>query len=250
MSYILDALRKSEQQRMQGEAPLLAATQTTTVIKKQPATLLYGLIAAILICAGMLIGWLRPWQHDEKLPEIAPAPQSAPQVLSSEPEKVSKPALMPPAQKSTPSIKPAIAADNLEQAAPAPAEFAVQPRKLPPNSNQAKTPEQPVAEAALPAPEKMMPPAPEPDNANAASETDHEQKIVAITELPLAIQQELPAMSISGFAYSSVSKERSVGINDKLLQEGEYLASGLRLEQINADSLVFSYKKYLFRHSL
>ncbi len=31
-------------------------------------------------------------------------------------------------------------------------------------------------------------------------------------------------MSISGYAYSSVPKDRSVGINDRVYQEGEYLA--------------------------
>ena len=109
-------------------------------------------------------------------------------------------------------------------------------------------PEQIVDEAATPTMEKTIPPSPEPNDT--IDETVQEQKIIAMTELPLAIQQEIPKMTISGHAYSTVPKERIVGINDRLLQEGEYLSPGLRLEQITADGLVFSYKKYLFRHSL
>jgi hypothetical protein len=85
---------------------------------------------------------------------------------------------------------------------------------------------------------------------NSENDPSQESKIFALAELPTAIQQEIPKMSISGYAYSSTPRERSVGINDRLLQEGDYLTQGLRLEKISPDGLVFSYKKYLFRHDL
>jgi general secretion pathway protein B len=64
------------------------------------------------------------------------------------------------------------------------------------------------------------------------------------------IQQEIPVMSIPVHTYSTTPKERVVGINDRLLQEGDYLAPGLKLEQIAPDGVIFSYKNYLFRHGL
>ncbi len=85
---------------------------------------------------------------------------------------------------------------------------------------------------------------------SAASVPPQEQKIVALEDLPPDIRQEIPTMSISGFSYSEEPHERIVGINDRLLQEGQYLAQGLRLEQIGRDGLVFSYKSYRFRKSL
>ncbi len=69
-------------------------------------------------------------------------------------------------------------------------------------------------------------------------------------ELPPDILQEIPKMAISGYSYSMMSKERVVAINDRLIQEGQYLGDGLRLEQINQDSLIFSYKNYRFRKGL
>jgi general secretion pathway protein B len=268
MSYILDALRKSEQQRLRDEAPLLMTTQVISDVKQQPAFLFYGLLAATLIGAGILIGWLRPWQHDEtaaakdsialaqqetKSPQIAPIPQPIPQSFQLESEKNRKSEPVLPAQKSIPATKLVAEKDNLEQDIPIPvpnitakniAKITAQPPQSQasttlPKASEQKAPEQMVVDAATPTTEKAIPPSPE-----------QERKIVSMAELPPAIQQEIPKMTISGYAYSSTPKERSVGINDRLLQEGEYLAPGLRLEQINEDGLVFSYKKYLFRHSL
>lgn len=267
MSYILDALRKSEQQRLQGEATLLVSTQLSSNVGKQPALLVYGLVAAILICAGIFIGWLHPWQQDEteavkstitltqdekKSPQIAAL---MPQVLAPQPEKTKKPELVLPEQKSISTTKLASRADRMEQDMTAPSNISAKVAALPHQSqnsnNLSKVPEQVVDEAATPTMEKTITPSPESSSANGVvDETAQEQKIIAMTELPLAIQQEIPKMLISGHAYSTLPKERIVGINDRLLQEGEYLSPGLRLEQITADGLVFSYKKYLFRHSL
>ena len=254
MSYILDALRKSEQQRLQGEAPLLVSTQLSSNVEKQPTYLLYGLVASTLICAGILIGWWRPWQQhkieptkdsialaqeEAKLPKITPISQQPPHEL----EQM--------VQKSIPTTKLAFEAVDNGQDLPKPKpklKPAEQPHKSQSSNTLSKVPEQIVDEASTPTIERTIPPSPEPNDS--IDETVQEQKIIAMTELPLAIQQELPKMSISGHAYSTVPKERIVGINDRLLQEGEYLSPGLRLEQITADGLVFSYKKYLFRHSL
>ena len=252
MSYILDALRKSEQQRLQGEAPLLVSTQLSSNVEKQPTYLLYGLLASTLICAGILIGWWRPWQqdktepvknsialaqHEAKLAQITPIPQQPPHELEQT------------AQQSIPSTKLASEVVHNERDLPKPKLKPAEPPHQWQNSNKLpKVPEPIVDEAATPTMEKTTPPSLE-SNGN-VDEAAPEQKIIAMTELPLAIQQEIPTMSISGHAYSTVAKERIVGINDHLLQEGEYLSPGLRLEQITADGLVFSYKKYLFRHSL
>jgi general secretion pathway protein B len=259
MSYILDALRKSEQQRMRGEAPLLFTTQISSNIEKKPAFLLYSLIALILIFAGILIGWLRPWeqdetetvnhsighkQHEEKPPQTSPRPQ----LLPANPEKDRKTELvLLPAQKSISPMKLTSRADSM---GPAPASGEAPPHKSQLITPQPKAAEPIVVEAATPTTEKTTPSSIEPNVTNGSTENTQEPKIIAMTDLPRAIQQEMPVMMISGYAYSNVPKERSVGINDRLLQEGEYLAPGLRLEQITADGLVFSYKKYLFRHNL
>jgi len=263
MSYILDALRKSElqRQRERGAAPLLLSTQISSHVDAEPALLIYGLFAIILVIAGILIGWLRPWQldktvnvkdsitiqpHKSKPLQIEPIQKLSPP----KPEKAKKSELIIPAQKSISIVKIESEPEILEKSEPAPSKVTAQLQSLRVNSFQSKLPRQLVGEAAKPKIEKSTPSSIELNGANGPAETAQEQKIIAMTELPIAIQQEIPMMSISGFAYSSIPKERSVGINDHLLQEGDYLAPGLRLEQITTDGLVFSYKRYLFRHSM
>ena len=68
-----------------------------------------------------------------------------------------------------------------------------------------------------------------------------------MAELPPAIQQEIPAMTIQLHAYSSNPTERLVSINSRMLREGGSLAPGIRLEQITPDGMIFSYKGYRFQ---
>lgn len=65
MSYILDALKKSDQQRQRGATPTLPSAQPAMVAPKQSFSVYYGLLAAVLLCAGIAIGWLHPWQAEQ-----------------------------------------------------------------------------------------------------------------------------------------------------------------------------------------
>ena len=73
---------------------------------------------------------------------------------------------------------------------------------------------------------------------------------MTMAELPLSIQQEIPKMMITVHAYSRATQERLLGINDRMLREGDYLAPGLLLEQITPDGMIMNYKGYRFRHGV
>ena len=134
MSYILDALRKSDQQRKRGAAPTLPVGPATPEAPKQPAFLAYGLLAAVLVGAGMVIGWLRPWQPDQGTPAKRESVAAKP-LESTPPESTSRqpapapsemvPAPPPPEPKLQNATRPA-------QAAPAPSEMAPKPQPKPP----------------------------------------------------------------------------------------------------------------------
>jgi general secretion pathway protein B len=269
VSYILDALRKSEQQRQLGVAPRLLTVHAPLEPDAQPAFLKYGLIAAALIGAGVAIGWWQPWQQARPLPATASVaaemPESRPRdplpaPLPVLPEVASGPAMPMPMQKTRVAMKPtaAPAVASLKQDTHQPAAPPPQTRALPPAAvaplKEAATPVRETAPALAPAPavaaetpvallQKQSADAPPADAAQ-------EQKVLLMAELPAAIRQEIPAMSIPVHTYSDTPTERIVGINDRLLREGEYLAPGLKLELIAPDGVVFSYKNYRFRHGL
>ena len=75
MSYILEALKKSDQQRQRGATPTLPTAPVAIAAPKQPVFLYYGLLAAVLLAAGIMIGWLRPWQAEQ--PTAASEPLAA-----------------------------------------------------------------------------------------------------------------------------------------------------------------------------
>jgi general secretion pathway protein B len=72
MSYILDALKKSDQQRQRGATPTLPSAQTTVTAPKQSSSVYYGVLAFVLLCGGIAIGWLHPWQGEQPVPAAEP----------------------------------------------------------------------------------------------------------------------------------------------------------------------------------
>lgn len=71
MSYILDALKKSDQQRQRGATPSLQSAQATVAAPGRTMSAYYGLFAALLLVIGIVIGLLRPWQTEQTPPEAA-----------------------------------------------------------------------------------------------------------------------------------------------------------------------------------
>ena len=244
VSYILDALRKSDQQRRRGAPPTLPQGQVMAAAPKRPALLSYGLLAFVLVGAGIAIGWLRPWHPDaaEPAPAATAATPSVPekrQAQAARPELVSKPEAEAHAQNQAPATQPA--------AAPAPAPALAPPRAAA-GARREKRSVPPKAPAL--AAEKASAPAQEQLPATAAADAAPAQNVISLAELPQAIQQELPSMTISVHAYSSTPAARMVGINNRMLHEGDDVVPGLKLQQITPDGMVFGYKGYSFRRGV
>lgn len=268
MSYILDALRKSEQQRQLGVAPRLLTVHATSEPDARPALLKYGLIAAGLIGAGIAIGRWQPWQQERLLSATASAPAEIPEARAREalpaplpvlPEVASGPETPMPAQKTPVAMRPIADPEVaiLQQDTHLPATPPSQTQKFPTAAVLPKETATPVREAApelAPAPavaaERPIALLQEQSADAPPADAAQEQKVLLMAELPAAIRREIPAMSIPVHTYSDTPKERIVGIDDRLLREGEYVAPGLKLELIAPDGVVFSYKGYLFRHGL
>ena len=231
MSYILEALKKSDQQRRRGATPTLLTPQAASL---PPAarrmSMPHVLLLAAMISAGIVIGALRPWQSEPPASIQAPATivQAArPQVAMTPPENL--PSSPAPVQ----AQMPLHSEQDIPTQKPAPAAL---PAPATPSPNSIAVTAPPVA-------------ARKPEVAATAT-TTHEQTIMTMAELPLSIQQEIPKMTITVHAYSRSSQERLLGINDRMLREGDYLTPGLLLEQITPDGMIMSYKGYRFRHGV
>jgi general secretion pathway protein B len=74
-----------------------------------------------------------------------------------------------------------------------------------------------------------------------------DRRILKLNELPRAVRNGLPEFRISGHAYSPEPQTRVARVNEKILQEGQELTPGLKLEEIIPSGLIFSYQGYRFR---
>ncbi|MDY0041285.1 MAG: hypothetical protein RBS57_13315, partial [Desulforhabdus sp.] len=70
MSYILEALKKSDQERSRGSTPGLQTIHTSVAVEsKKRRGWLSLLILALFVNAGLLLWWLQPWKSAEPGPD-------------------------------------------------------------------------------------------------------------------------------------------------------------------------------------
>jgi general secretion pathway protein B len=74
-------------------------------------------------------------------------------------------------------------------------------------------------------------------------------KVVPISELPDEILRKLPSLTFSGHVYSSVVAKRSIVINGKKMREGDSVNADLLLHAVTPSGAVFNYKGVQFKLS-
>ncbi|MEK7736188.1 MAG: general secretion pathway protein GspB [Pseudomonadota bacterium] len=239
MSFILDALRKSDQQRQRSGAPTLMTAQVPLAQPKPFLWWWYGILAAVLIGAGILIGWMQQWQAE---PAVSAIPSDAGRPLQSSAQKFTPAPLpaMPETSGKQDLQQPLREPTMVTQTPPLPV---VAPRDMP--LKPATQSPQSVVVAIRP--RVTTAPAPEQQAAPGPGEAPSAAAAITLAELPPALQQEIPKLAILAHSYSSRPKERFVFINDQMWREAEYPWPGLKLEQITPEGMVFSYKGYRFR---
>jgi general secretion pathway protein B len=224
MSYILDALRKSDQQRRRGAVPSLPTLPPALLARERPALLPYALLGlSAVVVVGMALAWLRPWSQ-----QVVQAPRQ----LAAAP--VDLPLRPVPPVVATARLAVAVTENASRPATPSPAAV-TPPLRRPP---------------AIPAPRaRAAAPTVAIDGSadRPAAEPATLAKPMAMAELPPSIRRQLPPLQVAVHAYSGTAHDRLVSINGRMLREGELLAPDLRLEQITPEGMVFAFRGYRFR---
>ncbi len=241
MSYILEALKKAEQKREQEQVqPFVGFGSTSAAAQKKRRWWPYVLTGALALNAGIMVWSTGLWQDDDRTPATereasTPAP-SAPAAAKTLPRAVVIPA---PAQhgpvrareeerqisRALPGRQAQVAGNSTSPIARQDAPQAVLP--VP-----AKTPAENI-------PPKEMAPVPE--------RRPPKDRVFALSELPGAIKSGLPQFKISGHAYAPEPQMRVVRINEKILQEGQDLSPGMKIEEIVPSGVIMTYQGYRFR---
>jgi general secretion pathway protein B len=253
MSYILDALKKVEQKREREVSPrTLSFLSGEGPTPKKRILWPYLLIVVFALNAVFLIAWFVsdrwsvkevPAAADEK--EIRPPVSSSPvPETTSQSKEVAKPLLK--------TARPVDRLASVPKAA-----LSVPPRRpeqeLKSVGRTINQESKEVSTAPIPDDPPRKPAAPDfPPVREVAKEKGISAagKVYSLNDLPGDIRRALPDFKISGHAYSQDATTRVVRINEKILQEGQDLAPGLRLEEIVPDGVVMSYNGVRFRVGL
>ena len=221
MSYILDALKKSEQERGHGSAPSVQTLHSSGLSYHASKAQLwpYFLLAAVVINLGALLYFIMARSDAEPAAQLPAADQLAQAAPSDTARTVVR------------SEAP------IETTAPAQADTVFyKPVSMP---------------AASPA---SMPPAVPAKPATAALEPAFSQTggptILEMDELPFEVLQHIPAMQFSAHVYSSNPLQRSLVINGRFLEEGDRLASDLYLSEITPDGAIFDFQGQRFHQRI
>jgi len=219
MSYILDALKKSEETRGSLNADQLPPSieQLSASGKRRIIMPLSVLLAALVV--GWMVGQIqqspetvvmqqnleREVEGNATLPEASTPKQAKPEIEA-----------LPAPLSSTPSIQ------GLQQARRSetkPAESEKRPEIVP------VTPATPVQR-------------PEVKTNDQPADT----AIEPLNELPVSLQQSLPTINIEGHIYDESPLARMVIINGKIRRELQTVGSGLTLQEITPDGVILVYR--------
>lgn len=226
MSYILEALKKSQAERQLGELPSIHAPQVqlhdgaaSASARRTPVWLALGGVT-VAVAAALLL-W-QPWQADAAAPAaVAVVPAVLAQAVPAPLPVAAPPAAVAPAPVAS-FVPPAATAAPVHHARPV-----AEPKQEKPG--QAVSP--PVA---APAPAVPSTPA-------------AEESVPGMRDLPEPIQRQIPAIAIGGYIYSKNPADRLLLIDKVLRHEGEELAPGLVLEKLQPKAAIFSFKGYRYR---
>ena len=212
MSFILDALRKSELERQRQSGPSIAELPVARDDRRLPwALLAIGLLLAVNV--GVLLYFLLR-DTTGAIPAVDTSSTTAPVVAA-------------PAA-AAPMPAPAIAAPAVDT----------------PLVDAQESEADAMPEASLP------PPAPDPtllpDAPVAYSAGSVRELPPPIDDLPAQVTAGLPELSLDLHIYADDPAKRAVFINGRRYQRGGVLVEGPKVEEINRDGAVLSYSGQRF----
>jgi general secretion pathway protein B len=271
MSFLLDALRKSENQKHRGDVPTIHSSSGLERRARSP--LKPGLLALFLLPAILVIAWYA-WQSSRQPPSqdvTPPRQQTGQQVMGAgtpaiEESMVAEPEVKPvnslpadpPVMGRNSSVEPTQLANKNTDTARTPVEtfdapvVVTDPKAAEAMANSAQRPQtqQPFEESTLASRDTTTQavPAEEVLESDSRGRDFREPSLDAVSywRLPQSIREELGPLKISVLVYAEEAGSRFIIMNGRRLTEGDEPQSGLVLHEISREGAIFSYRLYRF----
>ncbi|MDF1577920.1 MAG: general secretion pathway protein GspB [Desulfobulbales bacterium] len=240
MSYILDALKKSEQERKKGAVPDLNSCQNSLPSPRSTQrALLYLLITTLTVSVLGINLWVLLRQGPEPSGELVVQADSNPSGQEENTAAADSPAALNEGVAGAQSDSATRRESTV--AAPPPEHVVIESAELARSAEAAPADpdDQSLDTGSGFDLEPAEPPFEESDGGSG-------KITVAYADLPGNIRNALPELTIAAHYYSSSPAARMASINGRIMRQGQKTAEGLLLEEINHDGVVFSFDKYRF----
>ena len=235
MSYILDALKKSEQVRGHGNIPSVQTVHSSSLNYRNDKNTYwpYVLICAVILNISVVLYFI----FDREQPATNQAD-------------------ITPNSAKHDDYENNIAGDNTAADTEVTEDTATKPLAI--DKNIASENITPASAPIVTADAEHTGTAPAAKNRGAvdAAKSEHitgnptkaDIDIIDFYDLPESIKQQLPTIVISAHVYSSNPLQRSVVINNNFMEEGEYVLDHLVLHEITAGGVIFDYHATRFSY--
>ena len=225
MSFILEALRKSEAARRRSETPDLFSTMhDAPAPARERRHAPVWIVGVVGVCSLGIATWLVLQREPAPTAAVAPLPQAA--IIDA---TVDTPADAPVAAPAVEATQPAPSIPS-----PLPAQPMTAPAPPPPApATIAALPAAPPAAASLPEP----PPAPRPATPRPASDG----RPMALSELDAGSRKQLPALKMSMHMWNEDAGRRFVILDGQRLGEGDLIGDA-QIESITRDGVVLNWQ--------
>lgn len=223
MSYILDALKKSEQERGRGNTPGVQTVHSSSINyhNEKKHYWPYILITAVLLNLAAVLYFIFDKNTATDTPYESKVTEQ--NIVTDKNQKNAPPLQVDiPAKKILAITETPESADNKISVTDRPTMARTQARQPEPD----KTKTDPVASRAQ----------------------EKELNIISYHDLQDSIKTQLPAIIISAHVYSSNPAQRSIVINNNFLEEGEYIIDDLVLHEVTPEGAILNYQGILFSY--
>lgn len=227
MSYILDALRKSEQERQPGiPVPPSGPVHNVSLPWRGGYLLLLGILLLLILLATAIYLWRNSVNPITSVEDVSVTPPGT--VSPAAPSAAEPVAVAPPPV--TPVMNEPLVRDLAEQAR-IPAPITSRKPETPPPSKVAAIERSPSSQAGGPA----LP-----------LETDN---TTLLQQMPVDFQRAIPPMAVTIHVYSPQESQRILFINNREYHPGSLVEGVARVEAIVPDGAVLSYHGERFKLS-
>jgi general secretion pathway protein B len=232
VSYILDALKKSEQDQRNRHTPGLDTLHGSRETVSRPRPTIWIVSALVLVLAnGLFFYWVT--RDDLTAETRSSLPLESVSIATTAPEVAIPTELL--------------RSNGHEANEPEANEHATSgPGSSRYSANESVFDEMDLAEASR----RGLLITPQDYNKNTYTNQEPEIRTVRIAELPLNVQQQIPDITFSSHIYASDPSFRVVNINNRNIREGGYISDGIRLLGITEDGVVLSYLHYRIEMSV